>query len=375
MNRLLKIRISILALLALAVLFPQHSFAQGCILTRNMSPVLGAQLSPYLQKGEMQISSNYRQFTADTQYQRTDLSQPVTQNNTQVISKMRYMEVDGTYAITPEWNLTVGVPLIVLASSNRALPSTVPGSQRFAQSTTGFGDILFGVRHWFMSCESNPDRNFSLSIGMKAPTGDSNAHDIFPNAQGVDVRDRVVDQSIQLGDGGWGFYLSSEGFKQIGNWSVFGSGVYLFNPRTQNDTFSPRSMLAPGGPGAIDPKERYNTVSDSYLVRGGIGYPIPKLKATGASIAARIEGVPVNDVFGATNGFRRPGYYLTLEPGLNYSNGRATFALNVPFRVHQNVKDSLGFRRDSTFADHVLLLSVSYRFHGNYETGTASAGQ
>ena len=56
MNRLLKIRISILALLALAVLLPQHSFAQGCILTRNMSPVLGAQLSPYLQKGEMQIS-------------------------------------------------------------------------------------------------------------------------------------------------------------------------------------------------------------------------------------------------------------------------------------------------------------------------------
>jgi hypothetical protein len=116
-------------------------------------------------------------------------------------------------------------------------------------------------------------------------------------------------------------------------------------------------------------------VSDSYLVRGGVGYPIPGMKGTAGSIAARIEGVPVNDVFGATNGFRRPGYYFTFEPGVNYSAGRTTLSLTVPIRAHQNVKDSLGFRRDSTFADHVILMSLTYRFRGNYETTVPAAGQ
>jgi hypothetical protein len=133
-------------------------------------------------------------------------------------------------------------------------------------------------------------------------------------------------------------------------------------------------MLNPVGPEAVDARFRYNTVSDSYLLRGGFGVPVPKLM-TALSLAARIEGVPVNDVFGATGGFRRPGYYLTLEPGINYSYGRTTLALSTPLRVHQNVKDdSYGIRRDSTFADHLLLMSVTYRFGGpGVEAVTADA--
>jgi hypothetical protein len=54
-----------------------------------------------------------------------------------------------------------------------------------------------------------------------------------------------------------------------------------------------------------------------------------------------------------------------LEPGINYSYGRNTVALSTPLRIHQNVKDdAYGIRRDSTFADHMLLMSVSYRFGG-----------
>jgi hypothetical protein len=228
--------------------------------------------------------------------------------------------------------------------------------------------MLFGARHWFMDCATYPDRNVSVSFGMKAPTGRSDARDLFPNAQGLDIRERVVDQSIQLGDGGWGFYLSSEGFAQVGSWTLFGSGIYLFNPRTRNNTISPPSMLAPGGPDTVAPSLRYNTVNDSYLVRGGAGHSIPGLTGTGVSLAARIEGVPVHDVFGETDGFRRPGYYLTLEPGLNYATGRTTWFLSVPFRVHQNVKpDANGVAKDSTFADHMVLVGVTYRFNGNYE--------
>ena len=279
MNGLLKIRISILALLAVAVLFPQHSFAQGCILTRNMSPVLGAQLSPYLQKGEMQISSNYRQFTADTQYQRTDLSQPVTQNNTQVISKMRYMEVDGAYAITPEWNLTVGVPLIVLASSNRALPSTVPGSQRFAQSTTGFGDILFGVRHWFMKLRKQSGSQFFTRHRREGADRRQQCARYFPErarswtsvtAWWISLFSLVM----EAGDSICRRRLQAD--RQLERFRKRSLPVQPADPeRHPISTINAGSGRASG---AIDPKERYNTVSDSYLVRGGVGYPIPRIE-------------------------------------------------------------------------------------------------
>jgi len=373
MQRILKDEMLVCLLIGLGMILPREAFAQGCILTRNMSPVLGAQISPYLQKGEWQLGASYRQFTADTQYQRTGFSEPVSSLRTNVISKMRYTDFAGSYGLTPHWNMTFDVPFI-FASSNRALPSTVAGSARYIQSSTGFGDLLMGSRYWFMNCDNNPDRNFSIGFGLKAPTGDSEVHDLFPNAQGADVRDRVVDQSIQLGDGGWGFYLSSEVFWQIRKMTVFGSGIYVFNPRTQNDTVAPPAMLNPVGPQAVDSRFRYNTVSDSYLLRGGVGFPVPKLMAA-LSLAARIEGVPVHDVFGATGGFRRPGYYLTIEPGINYSYGKTTLAMSTPLRVHQNVKDdSFGVKRDSTFADHMLLMSVTYRFGGpGGETAAAGA--
>jgi hypothetical protein len=327
--------------------------------------VLGAQISPYLQKNEWQLGANYRQFTADTQYQRTELSQPVSNLRTNVISKMRATDFSVAYGLTPQWNLTADIPYFV-ASSNRALPATVAGSTRYIQSSAGFGDILLGARYWFMDCADNPDRNFSIGFGSKVPSGDSEVHDLFPNAQGLDVRDRVVDQSIQLGDGGWGFYISSEAFRQFGNFTLFGSGVYLFNPRTQNETVSPPAMLNPVGPQAVDSRFRYNTVNDSYLVRGGVGYPFPKIPGTALLLAARLEGVPVHDVFGADGGFRRPGYFFTLEPGMNFSVGKTTIVLSAPLRVHQNVKDdTFGIRRDSTVADHVLILGITYRFGGS----------
>jgi Putative MetA-pathway of phenol degradation len=349
----------------LPLLFSQAVLAQGCILTRNMSPVLGAQISPYLQKGESQLSANYRQFTADTQYQGTELSQPVSRLGTQVISKMRYMELSGVYALTQQWNLEVGIPYVLKASSNRALPSSAAGSPRYTQSTSGLGDLTVGARHWFMDCAANPDRNFALGLGVKAPTGEKNSTDLFPNAAGQDFRERGVDQSILLGDGGWGFNLNAIGFMQFGDYMVFANGVYLFNPSGQNDVLSPPSMLNPAGPTAVDQRFRYNSISDSYLVRVGVGRGIPFVPGLAFSVAGRIEGVPVTDVLGDTEGFRRPGYYVTIEPGVNFSLGRAIYNLSVPIRVDQNVKkDSYGIKRDSTFADRMWLMSVAYRFGG-----------
>jgi len=318
-----------------------------------------------MEQGEIDISVNYRQFTADKQYRSgSDLNPVVTALHTQVISKMKFMEIGATYAYSQQLNLTLGLPYLLDASSNRALPSTVAGSPRFEHSSTGIGDMTLGARYWLMDCQENTDKNFGIGVALKTPTGDSRVTDLFPDATGKNIRTRVVDQSIQPGDGGWGFVMSFEAFKTIGDFTLFASGAYLFNPKGQNDTYSPPAFLNPVGPQAVAQNIRYNTVSDSYLIRVGAGYPIKAVPGLSLSLAGKVEGVPQDDVFGKTTGFRRPGYFVTVEPGVNYSIGRALFALSVPLRVTQYVDGSLGAARDSTFADQLIVLSASYRFAG-----------
>lgn len=354
--------LAVVAILPLAA--PSTARAQGCLLTRNMAPVLGAQVSPYLQPGEWQLAASYRQFTADHQYQGTELNPAVTSLGTQVISRMKYLETNAAYAFTTQWNASVTVPLIVNASSNRALPSTISGSPRFVHSTAGLGDMTVGIRRWLLNCDANPHQNIAIGVGLKMPTGNSNATDVFPNAMGQDQRERPVDQSIQLGDGGWGFNVSAEAFRLFGPVAAFASGMYVFNPKDQNGTLSPPALLNPAGPEVVHAAQRFNTVSDSYLVRAGLGIGVPGVRGLSATVASRVEGVPVEDVLGKTAGFRRPGMFVTLEPGAVYGLGRATMFVSVPIRVHQNVKPSLGFVRDSTFADHMILLGASVRVGG-----------
>jgi hypothetical protein len=325
--------------------------------------VLGAQSSPCLDEGDFQLSATYRQFTADEQFRGgSDLNPAVTSLNTQVISKMKFAEIDGIYALNQQLNLTIGVPYILKASSNRALPATVAGSPRFEHSTSGIGDITLGGRYWLFDCDDSPDQNIGLGLSLKIPSGDSHVQDLFPNGAGQDIRLRDVDQSIQPGDGGWGFVLSGQAYKAVGDFTLFASGAYLFNPRGQNNTLSAPAFLNPAGPQAVAANIRYNTVPDSYIFQAGLGYPLAILPGLSISLAGRIDGSPENDVFGKTTGFRRPGYFVTMVPGINYSTEKATFSINIPTRIYQYVHNSLGTPRDSTFANYLIEASVSYRF-------------
>lgn len=328
-----------------------------------MAPVLGGQSNPCLEEGEFQLIASYRQFEADKQYRDgSGLNPTVTALNTQVISNMKFLELGGLYALNDRWSLTLGIPIVINGSSSRALPASVAGSPRFEQSASGLGDIQAGVRYWLWDCFDSPEQNIAIGFSLKLPTGESMATDRFPNGAGLDIRERVVDQSIQPGDDGWGFSFSFEGYKAVGDFTLFANAAYLFNPKGHNDTFSAPAFLNPVAPGVVPYEIRYNTVADSYIARLGVAYPIRALPGLSLSVAARIDGSPSEDIFGDDIGFRRPGYFVTIEPGLNYSTGNATFALTFPTRVHQYVEDSLGAPRDSTFADYLIEFSVGYRF-------------
>jgi hypothetical protein len=107
-----------------------------------------------------------------------------------------------------------------------------------------------------------------------------------------------------------------------------------------------------------------NSVPDQYLYRAGAGFRIAQ--GIGASLAARAEGTPSNDLIGRSNGFRRPGYSVSVEPGLSYSRGDTTWALSVPVRLLANRRPTHadGGRQigDATFPDYMVLLGVSKRW-------------
>lgn len=49
-----------------------------------------------------------------------------------------------------------------------------------------------------------------------------------------------------------------------------------------------------------------------------------------ASLGARIDGVPAEDAIGDSEGFRRPGYAVSIEPGLTWMKGPWTAVLTTP---------------------------------------------
>ncbi len=146
-------------------------------------------------------------------------------------------------------------------------------------------------------------------------------------------------------------------FKSFKHFTLSGSGTYLFNPRNTNGVPAVRPR----------PSEAVMSVSDQYLARVGVSIPVRKVRGFAFNFGGRLEGVPSSDVFGKSDGFRRPGYALSVEPGFSYSHKRETWTLNVPVPILRNrirsvpeIQDNV--RDAAAFADYLVLVGYSRRF-------------
>jgi hypothetical protein len=169
------------------------------------------------------------------------------------------------------------------------------------------------------------------------------------------------DISMMGGDGGTGFVVDIAGYKNIRvrdrGIMLYGSALWLFNPRNTNGVSTFRAARG----------EEVFSVTDQYLFRGGAGHPIPWIRGLAGSFGLRMEGVPVRDVFGKSLGFRRPGYGLSIDPGLMYAHGLYTFSINGPWAIKRNRRASVpdiarGAHGDAAFADYTILIGLSRRF-------------
>ena len=80
-----------------------------------------------------------------------------------------------------------------------------------------------------------------------------------------------------------------------------------------------------------------------------------------------MEGVPVRDAFSTSDGSRRPGYVISIEPGLAYSFRNNTLNVSGPWAMERNRKISTSdilnhTHGDAAFADYTVIAAYMRHF-------------
>jgi hypothetical protein len=254
------------------------------------------------------------------------------------------------YRLSPRWSLIADVPVYDGTRNQLYPPSGI-------FQVSGLGDVTIGAQSWILRPPSENGGNIAVSASLKMPTGinDATGSALY---KGKIVK-ATADQSMQPGDGGWGFVLGSQAYKSLWRRSnVYAQGQYLFNPRNTNGVASFRSQ----------PGQSVLSVTDQYLFRTGVSQGIPKVRGLALSLGVRGEGVPVRDLIGNSDGFRRPGTIISLDPGLMYDFHRTIISVNGPWALYRNRPPSVPELQNNTkngdafFADYTVIASVSRHF-------------
>ena len=350
---------NILFTIAFLIVFTE-SFSQGCIAVRSMSTANGnPNSSAFMHKGQFQVAANYRFLHSYKHFVGTVEQKQRVEQGTQVINDQHSFDFGLTYAITQRLNVTLNVPLSFNDRSSlyeHYGNGTPAGSNpRFHTQSKGVGDMRLAASFWLFNPMTHIKGNIAIGVGIKAPTGNANVQDGFHKLD-KDKKEyilvKAVDQSIQLGDSGWGESIEIQGYQSLfKNSSLYFNGFYLFSPKTLNSATG-------------------LSVPDQFGARVGITYTaLPKQGITFA-LGGRAEGLPAIDAIGSSEGSRRPGYIISLEPSLIMANGNSAFTLSIPYALVRNrikswsdMQDPAGLKHgDAAFADYFISATYAYSF-------------
>ncbi len=326
------------------------------------APVLGVQNNQYTGPDRWEVSTSWRYQRSFRHFIGTKEQVNRAEDGSQVINKINQAEVGIRYNVDDVWSVAVGIPYLIAQRSTPIRGTNGMVIDRYITHSTGVGDITVVARRLLWHPRDHPDGNISLGLGIKLPTGQDSVTDTATHqVNGQLVNDiETVDQSIQPGDGGFGAIVDLQAFQRIAHsgFALYGGGTYLINPSNTNGVKTYRSA----------PLEAVMSVADQYLLRAGASYSNSSWKGFGVSLGGRMEGVPVYDLVGGSDGFRRPGYAISAEPGVSWSKGPNTFSLSVPYALIRDRQRSVpdravpGRHGDAAFADYLILLGYWRKF-------------
>jgi hypothetical protein len=350
--------------------------AQGCVAVRNMATCsLG--LDSVHQKS-WQFTANFRYFKSFRHYKGKEEQVERLENGTEVINHDNSIILGAAYSISKHFSAAISVPLMYIDRSSMYEHLGNNSGQRYVTTSQGLGDIrLTGYWHVLPNYRKG---SLIIGLGAKLPTGNYNYKDEFvkpdPDNEGkTELVEQPVDQSIQPGDGGLGIIAELNFVHKVaGRFYGYASGLYMSNPRNTNGT-----KRSPNLTNGIALSNEFSVV-DQFLVRGGVQYVHNGWQV---GLGLRYEGIPVYDLIGDSDGFRRPGYIISYEPSVFYTFKKHTVGLNIPIvRLPEGLGSAdIGSRNrtqsvidkkkteitgtyshgDAAFADWLISVTYSYK--------------
>lgn len=357
--------------LFIVILFSGYfTYSQGCVAIRSTGASCTMQ-TPSHDNSKWQFNAGYRYFKSFRHFKGSEEQKERLEQETDVRNYQHALDLSIVRLLNSRWSLSLNVPILSNRRSSLYEHGLVNGQyvkreRRFTESF-GLGDARVSAYYWLLDPMKSIKGNIQLGAGIKFATGDYNYQDYWYNVgPGGTSELRTVDQSIQLGDGGTGIALEMNAYRQVfKHTSVYANAFYLMNPREVNGTRTYRETLSP----ALA-NETIMSVPDQYMARVGFSY---MKNAFSFSAGGRVDGIPVYDLTGGSEGFRRPGYALSVEPGIAYAFKKSNLFLNVPVMVYRNrtqsvtdkqMSEATGTYRqgDAAFADYVINIGYSVKF-------------
>jgi hypothetical protein len=360
-----KIFITLLSIIAL--LSSQQLSAQGCVAIRSTGGfcTAGEEHHPDT-AAQWQFTVNNRYYKSFRHYIGTVYQKERQVLGNEVINNAYTMDMAIYRILNPRWTLMLDLP--ISANSRSQTYTQADSYHRFATHSFGAGDIRFAVYRWLLDPIRMPKGNIQVGLGIKLPTGNDNVQDYFKTSDSTKTFG-PVDQSIQLGDGGTGITLEINSFYNFSSKvGLYGNFYYLSNPVDQNGVSNAHG--APPSASSIANGSNVMSVPDQYMARVGVSLQFNRLFA---SAGVRDDCLPVHDLIGASDGFRRPGFIISGEPGLTYVFPKVSLYTYVPVAIvrdrTQSVPDKITTaltgvytHGDAAFANCVVNIGANIRF-------------
>lgn len=313
-----------------------------------------------------QVGINNRYFKSFRHYIGTVYQAQRAALGNEVINHQYTMDVQLTHFLDSKWSIMVDLPI---EANARSQTYTQDGLlNRFSTHSFGEGDIRFAVYRWIVDPVKSPRANLQVGLGIKLPTGDDNYEDYFKTSDSTKTYG-PVDQSIELGDGGTGLTLELNGYYNLSpRMALYGNFYYLSNPRDQNGVSNAHGAT-PSASSVLN-GSNIMSVPDQYMARLGADYMAGRWIFSGG---VRDECLPVHDLIGGSDGFRRPGFIISGEPGVTYNVHKMSLYAFVPIAIvrdrTQSVPDKITTaltgvytHGDAAFADYVINIGATFKF-------------
>ena len=397
--------ISILGI-AIAMAVPHPLKGQGCIAVRgggqcsmNHAYDVGAETMELSPTSGWQLSVAHRWLHSFRHFAGTQENKTRILNDTEVINDSHFVDIGLNYRISSRLSAGLFLPYVNSDRSSKYEHGD-PADNRHHIGAEGIADMRAAIYGWVIDPKEAPKGNLQLGLGLKLPTGNYESTDTFQGPLGPETH--FVDQSIQPGDGGWGFTTEFNTYRLLTDrFSVYAQGFYLFNPGGNNGvstehgngvrgkTYQALLNGAAGGNGAAVARlaraqalgfanyhslEDVMSITDQYMARVGMSFLLDEERGIVLSLGARVEGIPAEDALGSSDGFRRPGFTVSVEPGISITRERWSAGVAVPVaalrdRVASVADENWGqitglgtVKGDAAFADYVINTFFTYHF-------------